>query len=127
MATQVDNRYQTRSYHGTSTVCCGRKISKKSNYAFLLSKGKTGKPVFFLCPKSACSFFRNFPFLFQNLNHVTIIRMKSTRKKGKNKQMQNQQTSQLTQGALMAAVFTVLLAISVYVPLLNVVTTLFLA
>lgn len=41
--------------------------------------------------------------------------------------MQNQQTSQLTQGALMAAVFTVLLAISVYVPLLNVVTTLFLA
>lgn len=40
--------------------------------------------------------------------------------------MQNQQTRQLTNGAMMAAVFTVLLAISVYVPLLNVVTTLFL-
>ena len=41
--------------------------------------------------------------------------------------MQNQQTRKLTNGAMMAAVFTVLLAISVYVPLLNVVTTLFLA
>ncbi|HSI66188.1 MAG TPA: YybS family protein [Planococcus sp. (in: firmicutes)] len=41
--------------------------------------------------------------------------------------MQNQQTRQLTNGALMAAVFTVLLAISVYVPLLNIVTSLFLA
>ncbi|TWT27017.1 YybS family protein [Planomicrobium sp. CPCC 101110] len=40
--------------------------------------------------------------------------------------MQNQQTRQLTNGAMMAAVFTVLLAISVYVPLLNVITTLFL-
>lgn len=41
--------------------------------------------------------------------------------------MQNQRTRQITNGALMAAVFTVLLAISVYVPLLNVITTLFLA
>jgi uncharacterized protein YybS (DUF2232 family) len=41
--------------------------------------------------------------------------------------MQNQQTRKLTNGAMMAAVFTVLLAVSVYVPLLNVVTTLFLA
>ena len=41
--------------------------------------------------------------------------------------MQNQKTRQLTNGAMMAAVFTVLLAISVYVPLLSVVTTLILA
>ncbi|MDN7245505.1 YybS family protein [Planococcus shenhongbingii] len=41
--------------------------------------------------------------------------------------MPNQQTKQITHGAMMAAVFTVLLALSVYVPLLNVVTTLFLA
>ena len=41
--------------------------------------------------------------------------------------MQNQKTRQLTNGALMAAVFTVLLAVSVYVPLLSVVTTLILA
>ncbi|CEG21199.1 hypothetical protein BN1080_00103 [Planococcus massiliensis] len=41
--------------------------------------------------------------------------------------MQNQQTRQLTQGAMMAAVFTVLLAISVYVPLLQIVSSLFLA
>lgn len=41
--------------------------------------------------------------------------------------MQNQQTRKLTNGAMMAAVFTVLLAVSVYVPLLNVITTLFLA
>ena len=41
--------------------------------------------------------------------------------------MQNQQTRQLTNGALMAAVFTVLLTISVYVPLLNVISTLFIA
>ncbi|WKA54807.1 YybS family protein [Planococcus shixiaomingii] len=40
--------------------------------------------------------------------------------------MQNQQTRQLTNGAMMAAVFAVLLAASVYVPLLNVITTLFL-
>lgn len=41
--------------------------------------------------------------------------------------MQNQQTRQLTQGAMMAAVFTVLLAISIYVPLLQIVSSLFLA
>ncbi len=41
--------------------------------------------------------------------------------------MQNLQTRKLTNGAMMAAVFTVLLAVSVYVPLLNAVTTLFLA
>ena len=41
--------------------------------------------------------------------------------------MQNQQTRQLTNGAMMAAVFTVLLAISVYVPVLSIVSTLFLA
>ncbi|RNF39922.1 YybS family protein [Planococcus salinus] len=40
--------------------------------------------------------------------------------------MQNQQTRQLTNGALMAAMFTVLLAVSVYVPVLSVVTTLLL-
>ncbi|PSL40014.1 uncharacterized protein YybS (DUF2232 family) [Planomicrobium soli] len=40
--------------------------------------------------------------------------------------MQNQQTRQLTNGAMMAAFFAVLLAASVYVPLLNVITTLFL-
>ncbi|MGI2328432.1 YybS family protein [Planococcus sp. YIM B11945] len=40
--------------------------------------------------------------------------------------MQNQQTRQLTQGAMMAAIFAVLTAISMNVPLLNVVTTLFL-
>ncbi|MFD1863463.1 YybS family protein [Planococcus chinensis] len=33
--------------------------------------------------------------------------------------MQNQQTRQLTNGAMMAAIFTVLLAITVYVPVLN--------
>lgn len=41
--------------------------------------------------------------------------------------MQNLQTRKLTNGAMMAAVFTVLLAVSVYVPLLNAITTLFLA
>lgn len=41
--------------------------------------------------------------------------------------MQNLQTRKLTNGAMMAAVFTVLLAVSVYVPILNAVTTLFLA
>ncbi|TWT06267.1 DUF2232 domain-containing protein [Planococcus sp. CPCC 101016] len=41
--------------------------------------------------------------------------------------MQNQQTRQLTNGAMMAAVFTVLLAISVYVPVLSIVSTLILA
>lgn len=41
--------------------------------------------------------------------------------------MQNQQTRKITNGALMAAVFTVLLTISVYVPLLNVISTLFIA
>lgn len=41
--------------------------------------------------------------------------------------MQNEQTRQLTQGAMMAAVFTVLLAISVYVPLLQIISSLFLA
>ena len=41
--------------------------------------------------------------------------------------MQNQRTRQITNGALMAAVFTVVLAISVYVPLLNVISTFFLA
>lgn len=41
--------------------------------------------------------------------------------------MQNLQTRKLTNGAMMAAMFTVLLAVSVYVPLLNAITTLFLA
>jgi uncharacterized protein YybS (DUF2232 family) len=41
--------------------------------------------------------------------------------------MQNQQTRQLTNGAMMAAAFTVLLAIAVYVPVLNLVALLFLA
>lgn len=41
--------------------------------------------------------------------------------------MQNQQTRQLTNGAMMAAVFTVLLVITVYVPVLNVVTLFFLS
>lgn len=41
--------------------------------------------------------------------------------------MQNQQTRQLTNGAMMTTVFIVLLAISVYVPVLSIVSTLFLA
>lgn len=41
--------------------------------------------------------------------------------------MQNQQTRQLTNGAMMTTVFTVLLAISVYVPILSIVSTFFLA
>ena len=65
--------------------------------------------------------------MFQFLNHGTITRMKYTRKKGKYSHMQNQQTRQLTNGAMMATVFTVLLAISVYVPVLSIVSTLVLA
>ncbi|ANU26918.1 YybS family protein [Planococcus versutus] len=41
--------------------------------------------------------------------------------------MQNQQPQQLTNGALMASVFIVLLAISVYVPVLSILSALFLA
>ncbi|AQQ54917.1 YybS family protein [Planococcus lenghuensis] len=41
--------------------------------------------------------------------------------------MANNKTKQLTQGAMMAAIFTVLAAASVYVPVLNMVTMLFLA
>ncbi|WP_203333362.1 YybS family protein [Planococcus beigongshangi] len=40
--------------------------------------------------------------------------------------MQNQRTRQITNGALMAALFTVLLAVSLYVPILNLVTVFFL-
>lgn len=40
--------------------------------------------------------------------------------------MQNQRTRQITNGALMAAVFTVLMAVSLYVPVLSAITILFL-
>lgn len=66
-------------------------------------------------------------FLFMAGNHGTIIRMKITKKKGKLTSMQNQQVRRLTEGALMAAVFTVMLVISVYVPIFSLLTALFLA
>jgi len=45
----------------------------------------------------------------------------------KNADMPNQKTRQLTNGAMMTALFAVLLAISVYVPVLSLISTLFLA
>ncbi|MET0785789.1 MAG: YybS family protein [Paenisporosarcina sp.] len=41
--------------------------------------------------------------------------------------MPNEQTKRLTLGAMMIALFTILLAVSFYVPILNIVTTLFIA
>src|SRR5690554_3067989 len=53
--------------------------------------------------------------------------MTKTRKKGKNSFMQTQRTRQLTNGALMAVVFTVLMAIALYVPIISLAAMVFLA